>query len=66
MTSVRKHECDFTRGKSANKENELSNGKQNLMTKSSSGTDSAFDWAEKEAITQQRKLRLLEVSQRTN
>lgn len=63
MTSVRKHQYDFTRSKCANKENEASNGKPMVMTKSSSGFDSAFDWADKEAINQRRKLRLLEVSQ---
>ncbi|XP_031625721.1 titin homolog isoform X2 [Contarinia nasturtii] len=65
MTSITKHQYDFTNGKCANKENVLSNGKQSEVTKSSSGIDSNFDWAEKEAISQQRKLRLIQVRQQS-
>lgn len=63
MTSITKHQNDFTNGKSANKENVSSNGKQQseVTIKSSSGIDSNFDWAEKQAISQQRKSRLIQV-----
>lgn len=62
MTSTTKHYNDDPIGKCANKENESTNGKRNeLSTKSSSGIDSNFDWTQKQAIHQQRKLRLVEV-----
>lgn len=63
MTSTTKHNYDYPIGKCANKENESNNGKRNeLSTKSSSGNDSNFDWTKKQAIHQQRKLRLVEVN----
>lgn len=66
MTSTTKQYYDFPIGKCANKENESTNGKRNeLSTKSSSGIDSNFDWTQKEAIHQQRKLRLVEVKNTT-
>lgn len=62
MTSITKHQYDIPKTNCANKENESSNGKRSEVTKSSSGIDSNFDWAKREAISQQRKLRLIEVS----
>lgn len=63
MSSITKHQYDFTNGKCANKENvSTTNGKRSEVTKSSSGIDSNFDWAEKQAISQQRKLRLIQVT----
>ena len=62
MSSITKHQYDFTNGKCANKENVSTNGKPSEVRKSSSGIDSNFDWAEKQAISQQRKLRLLQVT----
>lgn len=63
MSGTIKHQYDFPIGKCANKENEATNGKRNgLSTKSSSCIDSNFDWTQKEAIRQQRKLRLVEVN----
>lgn len=59
MTSITKHQFDLKNGKCANKENETTNGR---LTKSSSGIDSVFDWTKKKAITEQRNLRLVEVS----
>lgn len=62
MTSITKHQHDYPIGKCANKENESTNSKRNeLSTKLSSGIDSKFDWSKKEAIHQQRKLRLVQV-----
>lgn len=57
---------EFPNGKYANKENE-SNDKRNDVTKPScSGGESKFDWAEKQAIHQQRKLRLIQVTKNRN
>lgn len=53
---------DFQNGKCANKENETNNGR---LTKSSSGIDSDFDWTKKQAISEQRKSRLVEVKHMT-
>lgn len=58
MTSITKHHCDFENAKCANKENESTNG---ILKKPSYSVDSTFDWTKKEAINQQRKLRLVEV-----
>ncbi|XP_055294791.1 uncharacterized protein LOC129564663 [Sitodiplosis mosellana] len=65
MSSITKHQYDFTNGKCANKENVSTNGKRSEVKKSSSGIDSNFDWAEKQAISQQRKLRLIQVRQQS-
>lgn len=65
MSNISEHRHRFTNGECANKENELSNGKRIEVTKSSSGIDSNFDWAKKEAIHQQRKLRLIQVTNKT-
>lgn len=66
MTSITKHQHNYPIGKCANKENESTNAKRNeLSTKSSSGIDSKFDWTKKEAIHQQRKLRLVEVRKKS-
>lgn len=62
MSNVSEHRHRFTSGKCSNKENESSNGRRIEVTKSSNGIDSNFDWAKKEAIHQQRKLRLIQVT----
>lgn len=62
MSNASEHQHRFTSGKCSNKENESSNGRRIEVTKSSSGIDSNFDWAKKEAIHQQRKARLIEVT----
>lgn len=63
MSSISSHRHNFTSAQCSNKENESNNGKRVEVTKSSSGiSDSNFDWAKKEAIHQQRKLRLIQVN----
>lgn len=63
MSSITKHQYDFKNGKCANKENESTNEKRNEVRKSSSGIDSNLDWAKQQAISEQRKLRLIQVNQ---
>lgn len=60
MKSTKTQNYDI--GKRANKENDSVNGKCNTLTKplGANGT-SSFDWAKKEAISDQRKLRLNQV-----
>lgn len=58
MANITKHHNDFTNGKCANNENVSANGKRCELRSSTS----CFDWAEKEAINQQRKLRLVQVN----
>lgn len=49
-------------GKRSNKENDSTNGKSNTLTRPTTATtSSSFDWAKKEAIHDQRKLRLTQV-----
>lgn len=53
---------NYNTSKQANKENDSVNGKCNTLTKpfGANGT-SSFDWTKKEAINDQRKLRLNQV-----
>lgn len=60
MKSTKTNKFDL--GKRSNKENDSANGKSSTLTRpSSSVASSSFDWAKKEAINNQRKLRLTQV-----
>lgn len=62
MTSITKHQYTLLND-CHNKENEAVNGRQNdpIQKKSTNTLESGFDWTRKEAISEQRKLRLAQV-----